>query len=188
MEKPSLWRRLRDAFSLKGVHSNVNADGTITTKHGNKIIQHRVTVSDRGGLRANVVEFMTQPRVHELRQQMTPILKTKAGDKFLLDEETGDFYLQSDVDKLGAENAKPLGQIDMRYELPLFNHAGQMTMMNKMFGDARPDNPIVLEEGTGKVYPKNDPKDVRGHVKLGPTVEGPAASGASRKKRKGFDL
>lgn len=186
MEKPSRLRKFWNALS--GKNPDENADGTITTKHGNKIIPYRVEVTGRGGLRANVAEFMSQPRVREIRQQMAPLLKTKPGDKFLLDEETGDFYLQSDVEKQGAENTNPLGQIDMAHELSLFKHAGQMIMMKKMFGDASHDNPIVLEEGTGKVYPKNDPKDVRGHVKLGPTVEGPAASGASRKKRKGFDL
>lgn len=186
MEKPSYLRRLWNRLS--GKPANENADGTITTKHGNRIIPHRVFVTGGGGLRNNMSEFMSQPRVHALKQLMAPLLKTGAGDKFLLDEDTGDFYLQSDVKKYGAGNARPLGQIDMDAELPLFKHAGQMMMMRKMFGDASHDNPIVLEEGTGKVYPANDPKDVRGHVKLGPQVAGPAAGGARQKKRKGFGL
>ncbi len=186
MEKPSYLRRLWNKVS--GKDENENADGTITTKHGHQIIPHRVFISDRGGLRNNIPEFMSQPRMRELKQLMQPILKTKAGDIFLLDEETGDFYLKSDVNQKGADRAVPLGQIDMAYELPLFKMAGQLVMMQKMFGDARPDNPIVLEEGTGKVYPAHDPKDVRGHVKLGPSVAGSAASGASKKRRKGFDL
>lgn len=185
MEKPSRLRKIWNAFC--GKDPDENADGTITTKHGNKIIPHRVEVTGRGGLRANVAEFMSQPRVRELKQQMAPVLKTKAGDLFLLNEETGDFYLKSDVARLGAGQAKPLGQIDMKHELPLFKHASQMVMMKKMFGDASYDNPIVLDERTGAVYPKNDPKAVRGHVNLGPTVEGPAAQPA-KKKRKGFDL
>lgn len=186
MNKPSYLRRLWNALS--GKDENENADGTITTKHGNHIIPHRVFVSGRGGVRNNMGEFMSQPRVRELKALMAPLLKTAAGDIFLLNEETGDFYLQSDVKKLGADKAQPLGQIDMAVELPLFKHAGQMVMMRKMFGDASHDNPIVLDERTGNVYPKNDPKDIRGQVKLGPSVAGPAASGGDRKRRKGFDL
>lgn len=186
MEKPSRLRRLWN--KLSGKNENENADGTITTKHGNHIIPHRVFVSDRGGISNNMAAFMSQPRVRELKQLMAPLLKTRRGDIFLLDEETGDFYLQSDVKKQGAENAKPLGQIDMAVELPLFKHASQMVMMKKMFGDASYDNPIVLDERTGNVYPKNDPKNIRGQVKLGPSVAGPAASGGHQKRRKGFDL
>lgn len=186
MQKPSSLRRLWN--KLTGRNENENADGTITTKHGNHIIPHRVFVSDRGGIRNNMAEFMSQPRVRELKQLMAPLLETRAGDKFLLDEETGDFYLQSEVKKYGAEKAQPLGQIDMAVELPLFKHAGQMVMMQKMFGDASYDNPVVLDERTGNVYPKNDPKDVRGRIKLGPSVAGPGASGGAAKSRKGFDL
>lgn len=186
MEKPSYLRRLWN--KLSGKNENENADGTITTKHGNRIIPHRVFLSGGGGLRNNMGEFMSQPRVRALKTLMAPLLETGAGDIFLLNEETGDFYLQSDVKKRGADKAQPLGQIDMDVELPLFKHASQMVMMRKMFGDASHDNPIVLDERTGNVYPKNDPKDIRGQVKLGPGVAGPAASGRGRQRNKGFDL
>ena len=186
MEKPSYLRRLWN--KLSGKNENENADGTITTKHGNRIIPHRVFVSGGGGLRNNMGEFMSQPRVRALKTLMAPLLETGAGDIFLLNEETGDFYLQSDVKKRGADKAQPLGQIDMAVELPLFKHAAQMVKMRKMFGDASHDNPIVLDERTGNVYPKNDPKDIRGQVKLGPGVAGPAASGRGRQRNKGFDL
>jgi|GEM_PF-1735255 len=187
MERPSPLRRLWN--KLSGKHENENADGTIITRHGRKIIPFRVTVTGRGGVRNNIVAFMSQPRVRELQRQMAPLLKTRAGDKLLLDDATGDFYLQSERDDLGAERVRPLGQIDMAVEEPLFKSAAQQVMMRKLFGDARPDNPIVLDERTGNVYPANDPKAVRGQVRLGPGVAGPAASGrTAQKRRKGFDL
>jgi len=179
MQKPSYLRRLWS--KLSGKPENENADGTVTTRHGNKIIPHRVFVSGRGGLRNNMSEFMSQPRVRELKGLMAPLLKSGAGDMLLLDEKTGDFYLQSEVKKLGADRARPLGQIDMAVELPLFKHAGQMVMMKKMFGDASYGNPIVLDERTGHVYPAHDPKAVRGRVKLGQRVAGPAAGRDAKK-------
>lgn len=146
----------------------------VLTKHGRAIIPYRVTASGHG-IASNVFEFGAQPRVRELSAQMAPLLKSRRDDGLMLDESSGRFYLKSDIDAHGVKPERALGEIDMKTEIMLFNHAAQMTAMRRMFGDARPDNPIVLEEGTGKVYPKNNPDDVRGHVQLGSTVHMSAA-------------
>lgn len=41
---------------------------------------------------------------------------------------------------------------------------------NKMFGDMSPSNPICVDEGTGRVYAKNNPSETRGYVTLGEIV------------------
>lgn len=36
----------------------------------------------------------------------------------------------------------------------------------ELFGDASPNNPICVDEGTGRVYAKNNPSEIRGYVKI----------------------
>jgi hypothetical protein len=173
--------KLRDILNaLTGHDPRRNADGTMTTKHGNRIIPYQVTVTPDGGLHANVVRFRFQPRVRELMQQMAPLLEASYGETLLLHPETGDFYLRGDVERNGIGKATALGQIDMDLEESLFRAAAETTAMKKMFGDARHDNPIVLDERTGRVYAENRPEETRGHVSLGPTVHNAPAPPAKR--------
>lgn len=155
--------------TLKNFWSRVAGDGTQTTKHGHNIIPRNVTLDGRG-MRSNIVEFMFQPRAIELMKQMAPLLTSPVDDKFILHPETGAFYLDSDVRQNGIGDAKILGQIDIDMEERLFKVAAQNVMMKKLFGDASHANPIVLDESTGRVYPRNNPDQTRGHVNLGPKV------------------
>lgn len=142
----------------------------VLTSHGRSITPYRIEVTDRGSIRSNLIEFATQPRVRELAAQMKPLLKAKPDDGLMLDEGTGRFYLKSQLERYGVEKAEALGEIDMKTEIMLFKHAAQNVAMQRLFGDASPRNPIVLDEATGKVYPKNNPKELRGTVKLGAPV------------------
>ena len=163
-------KKLRDILAAAvGIDPRRNSDGTMTTRHGNRIIPYQVTAKP-GGLHANVIEFQFQPRVRELQRQMQPLLDAPYGETLVLHPETGNFYLRSDVEKNGIDKAAALGQIDMELEESLFKAAAQWVSMGKLFGGASYDNPIVLDEGTGRVYAKNKPEETRGHVNLGPTV------------------
>jgi hypothetical protein len=167
---------------LFGQHPNANFDGTITTKHGNRIIPHKVSASGaNGGLKSNIAEFMSQPRRIEISKQLESI-DWSTGDKPSLDLNTGCFYSAKDLEKNGLENATPLGQIDVDLEKRIFRLAAEKNKMRYLFGDASYKNPIVLDEATGRVYPKNNPEQTRGHVNLGPKVEGPAAYKDDQKK------
>jgi hypothetical protein len=99
---------------LSGKHPLENPDGTVTTRHGRRIIPYRITVNHQGAVGSNLPDVLAQPRMKELIAQMQPLAESRtAKDKFALDETTGDFFLQSDVRKYGAAKAKPLGQIDV---------------------------------------------------------------------------
>ena len=150
----------------------------VLTSHDRAIIPYRV-MADGRGLHSNLVEFASQPRVRELYQQMQPLLSSARDDILMLDDTSGRFYLKSALDKCGADKAQPLGEIDLKTERMLFHHAAQNIGMKRLFGGASHDNPIVMDE-SGKVYPKNNPADVRGHVRLGMTVH----MGSSRKPRR----
>lgn len=150
----------------------------VLTRHDRAIIPYRVTANGHS-LQSNLIEFASQPRVRELYQQMQPLLSSTRDDVLILDDTTGRFYLKSALDKCGADKARPLGEIDLKTERMLFNHAAQNIAMKRLFGGASHDNPIVMDE-SGKVYPKNNPSDVRGHVRLGQSVH----MGSSRKPRR----
>lgn len=145
-------------------------EGTVTTKNGHEIIPYRVFYR-HGRFQTNLIEFMNQPRVVELKKQMQPLLLSPVNDKFALNSDTGEFFLQSDIDRNGPGNATVLGQIDLELEKKLFNHAAQMVMLRKLFGDCSADNPLVLDEKTGRVYPADNPQETRGYMKPGPKVE-----------------
>lgn len=164
-------KKLRDILNaLTGFDPRRNADGTMTTKHGNRIIPYKVTVTHNGAMHANVVEFQFQPRVRELQKQMAPLLAADHQERLVLDPETGNFYLNGDIERNGIAKATVLGQIDLDLEKDLFKAAAQAVGMEKLFHGASYDNPIVLDEGTGRVYPQSNPDETRGYVNLGPTV------------------
>ncbi|MCB9991851.1 MAG: hypothetical protein H6867_10890 [Rhodospirillales bacterium] len=163
-------KKLLSVFNaLIGRDPRRNPDGTMTTRHGNRIIPYRVTAGG-GSIRSNLIEFMRQPRVRELQRQLEPLLKAGPDEKITVNPDTGSFYLASDIRKNGMVKATVLGQIDLDLEKELLDHALQLVMMHKLFRGASPENPIILDEVTGRVYPKNDPGETRGHVKLGPKV------------------
>ncbi len=171
-------KKLREIWNkLTGFDPRRNADGTMTTKHGNRIIPYKVTVTHNGGMHANVAEFMFQPRVRELEKQMAPLLAAGHQERLVLDPETGNFYLNSDIERNGIAKATALGQIDLDLEKDLFKAAAQAVGMEKLFHGASHDNPIVLDEGTGRVYPQNNPDETRGFCEAGTDCHqhGPAA-------------
>ena len=133
-DKPSGLRRLWNRLS--GKHPLENRDGTVTTRHGRHIIPYRTHLRRDGGLDSNLRDVLAQPRLRELMRQMRPLLTAPAGDKFVLDETTGDFFLKSDVQKHGAAKAKPLGQIDVAAEKDLFILAGEEIFIDRAFGPA----------------------------------------------------
>jgi hypothetical protein len=166
---------LRKAWNfVRGRDLLENADGTITNKFGQDIIPYRVTVGNSGSVSANPGEHMFQPRVNELKEQMKPFLTAARGDLITLDAATGEFFMQSDLEKSGRAGVKVLGTVDLPLEQSLFDAAHQRISMQKLFGDASPQNPIVVTDD-GTVYPANDPAQIRGKVSLGPAVAGPAA-------------
>ncbi len=157
---------------MRGHDVRENADRTITTRDGKYITPYRVEIDSRGGSHANIIEFMSQPRVRELQDQMKPLLSSPPGDQILFDRETGDIFLKSDLDKNGREKVTVLGTADPDVEETLVRHAAMMVGMQKLFGDASHDNPIVVEPD-GTVHAQNS-TEVRGKVNLGPEVRGPA--------------
>ena len=162
--------------------SRLNDDGTMTTKHGNRIIPYKLELNGRGGVRANVAEFMFQPRVREIFTQVADV-NYSMGQSVILDRETGDFYQINKGDTEDLVRKKiPLGQIDVELEERIFRIALQRHKMHQLFGDCSPDNPVVLDESSGRVYPQNDPTKTRGYVRLGETVENSSPS----IKRPGF--
>ena len=54
-----------------------NSDGTVTTKHGRKIIKEKKWVSGRGALHSNLDKYMNQPRMMEFKK----LVKGKIGMK-----------------------------------------------------------------------------------------------------------
>lgn len=102
----------------------LQADGTIRTKHGRDIFPYSISVrtfEPRGWRMDADMRFYTQPRMGELAKQIAPLRSSPMGDKLHLNEETGDFYLHSDVIKNGIANATILGQIDIDVERDLLN-------------------------------------------------------------------
>ena len=98
---------------------NLEPDGTVKTKHGRNIIPYRIEVRVEpfmGWHMSADLSYYRQPRMVELAAQIAPLRSSPKGDRLHLNEETGDFYLQSDVDKNGLAHATILGQIDVRYE------------------------------------------------------------------------
>lgn len=63
-------------------------------------------------------------RMAELKRQMRPLLSSSvANDRIMLNHETGDFYLRSDVEKNGMDQATALGRIDLATEVTMFKYA-----------------------------------------------------------------
>ncbi len=132
-DRPSL---LRQAWNLVlGRNRLENADGTITTIHGARIIPYRVTYSESGALHTNAPEFAGQPRMTELVEQMRPWIAAAKNDWITLDEKTGKFFLR-ELDPDGIEKFRLLGEIDMQHEPDLYRHAMQIVAVEKIFTPA----------------------------------------------------
>ncbi len=128
---------------MRGRHSLENADGTITTKFGARIIPYCIKTSHSGSVSANVGAFMAQPRMHEIRKQLEAAApKTDKNDMCLLDGD-GNFYLKSVLDRDGPK-AKPVGQIDMALELDIFKFAIELHTMSQLHA-ARSREPHCTE-------------------------------------------
>ncbi len=132
----------------------------VLTAQNRIITPYRMTITERGGIRVNMEEFVSQPRLHELRAQMAPAEKS---GKIMLDEQSGKFYHSE------TPHA-PLGQIDIKTETALFSHAAQATRVKLLFGDASAANPICVDMGTGAVYAQKSPENIRGHLRLGQEI------------------
>jgi hypothetical protein len=168
-------------FSIKAIWHKVigrdprlNDDGTITTKHGNRIIPYKIGGGPNGGLASNLGAFMFQPRVQEIKAQIDHVNYAK-GQSVIIDSESGDFYIKNlhDSEEI-IRKRPPLGQIDVELEEGLFRQALQQHKMHQLFGDCSPENPIVLDERNGRVYAKNNPEKTRGYVNTGKTVHNPS--------------
>lgn len=72
-------------------------------------------------------------RMAELKRQMRPLLSSPVrNDRIMLNHETGDFYLRSDVEKNGMDQATALGRIDLNTEIPMFKFASRETLSQKI--------------------------------------------------------
>jgi len=69
-DKPSGLKKLWNILS--GKHPLENPDGTVTTRHGRRIIPYRITVSPQGAVGSNLPDVLAQPRMKELIAQMQP--------------------------------------------------------------------------------------------------------------------
>lgn len=154
-DKPSRLKRLWNM--LGGKHPLENNDGTVTTRHGRHIIPYKMTVKNNGAIDSNLPDVLAQPRMTELLAQMRPMLGAPAGDKFMLDETTGDFYLKSDIQKNGVDKAKPLGQIDVGTEKTLFSLAAEEILQERAFGPRAPQSPTLHDGMTGTAHPRRLP-------------------------------
>lgn len=160
-DRPSGLKRLWNILS--GKHPLENPDGTVTTRHGRRIIPYRIAVNHQGAVGSNLPEVLAQPRMKELVAQMQPLAESRAAkDKFVLDETTGDFFLQSDVRKYGAAKAKPLGQIDVAIEKDLFILAAEEIFLRRSFGPPAPRKGPLHDDMTGKTRPRQLPPPARG--------------------------
>ena len=116
----------------------LQADGTQRTKHGRNIYPYSISVSVKPfqGWRMSADErFYTQPRMSELAKEIAPLRSSPMGDHLHLNEETGDFYLHSDVVKNGIANATILGQIDVDLELDMLKMQEQrIRVIKSAFG------------------------------------------------------
>lgn len=116
----------------------LQADGTIRTKHGRNIFPYRVSVncSDPmlGWSMSADMRYYTQPRMIELAEQIRPLRTSPQNDHIHINEETGDFYLHSDVQKNGIENATLLGQIDVALERDMLKWQESRIRTPKMVG------------------------------------------------------
>lgn len=133
MRKRENCETLFNAARLKD--SDINDDGTMTTKHGRHIVPLRAKFkdTDAGGIRTqNLPEFLSQPRVKEIRAQVSEVNYAK-GQDVILNKDTGDFYLK-DVNESAESvlNKAPLGQIDLDSEKSLFTAALRLHSMQQM--------------------------------------------------------
>jgi len=147
--------------------------GVVLNKFGQEILESKLTFKGYG-VHSNVIEWGWQPRANEMRRAVEPILKKPDGDLFSLDEETGNIYISSELNRHGEE-AKPLIQIDMAVEKKLFDFVAREVLTRKMFRGCSYKNPVCVDIETGRVYPQKNPSETRGKVTFGPTVHGPAS-------------
>lgn len=116
----------------------LQADGTVRTKHGRNILPYTVSVrcSDPllGWSMSADMRYYTQPRMTELAQQIRPLRTSPKDDHIHINEETGDFYLHSDVLKHGIKNATILGQIDVDLERDMLKWQESRIRTPKMVG------------------------------------------------------
>lgn len=173
-DHPVIQRLSRVWRTLAYGHPQGNSDGTVTNKFGQRIIPHALRENLWNHRRPvhDFPQFMTQPRVLELRRQMAAVFDEPHGTGLFLAAD-GRFYLSRDG-RSALPGSLPLGQIDMPLEQKLYEHAQTMTLIRKMFGDCSRNNPISVSDD-GRVYPKKRPWETRGHVNPGRTVHGPAA-------------
>ncbi|WP_435640986.1 hypothetical protein [Micavibrio aeruginosavorus] len=74
-----------------------------------------------------------QNRISELKRQMHPLLSSPVrNDRIMLNHETGGFYLRSDVEKNGMDNASALGRIDLKTEYGVFKTAAKQVQSQKI--------------------------------------------------------
>lgn len=72
-------------------------------------------------------------RMAELKRQMRPLLTSPVrNDRIMLNHETGDFYLRSDVEKNGMDNATSLGRIDLKNEVTMYKYAARDVLARKV--------------------------------------------------------
>ena len=74
-----------------------------------------------------------QERVSALKQQMAPLLSSPVvNDRIMLDFLTGAFYLRSDVQKNGMQNATKLGTIDIERDYDQYHAAARQVLHEKI--------------------------------------------------------
>ncbi len=128
--------------------------GMVRTAHGRLIIPFRVSAHG-GGISNNIIEFSSQPRARELYAQLQAYVTAAEGDSLTLNEATGRFYLQSDIDRNGIDKATILGEIDIETEKGLFKTVYQRIAISRMFHQAGPGNPVHVDDFGRPVKPRH---------------------------------
>lgn len=106
---------------------NKNADGTVTTKFGHRIIPLKETKST-GMIRSNIAAYLNQPRAHAISKMLTPLYNAaNKREAAVVIHKTGEIFLASDT-----QRAKPLGKIDPKVERDLFDKIESDIRMTKI--------------------------------------------------------
>ncbi|MCP4355104.1 MAG: hypothetical protein GY793_05635 [Proteobacteria bacterium] len=134
------WEKQPEVIRILNLASKIKLKRTIkttnTNKFGQKIVLKQYSTPHKKGIARNLRDFIDQPRMKELINQMLPLLDQPDGESISLDEETGNFYLQSEFNEKGANKASPLGQVDLPLEKTLFNQAEKSTFWNRLSRNA----------------------------------------------------
>lgn len=149
MRKRENFEALFNAARVKD--SDLNDDGTTTTKHGRHVIPFKAEFkdTDAGGIRPkNLFKFLSQSRVKEIRAQVAEVNYAN-GQNVILDTDTGDFYLKDKEDSAESVFQKsPLGQIDIETETSIFRVALQLHRLDKVM-----DNGSSADTSDTRAYP-----------------------------------